>query len=126
MAADAKGLLWIGSIDGIYFWDGKDKVRSGLTNQEIYAILRDRSGRMWVGGNKGLASSENGIDFKFYGPESGLTARNIRCLADDPHSDCLWVGTDDGGLFILFRFQDETNSGKVSAWQDHVELIHLL
>jgi hypothetical protein len=28
--------------------------------------------------------------------------------------------------FILIRFQDETNSGRVSAWQDHVELIHSL
>jgi prepilin-type N-terminal cleavage/methylation domain-containing protein len=25
---------------------------------------------------------------------------------------------------ILIRFQDETNSGRVLAWQDHVRLIH--
>jgi hypothetical protein len=29
-------------------------------------------------------------------------------------------------LVILIRFQDETNCGRVSAWQDHVELIHSL
>ena len=35
----------------------------------------------------------------------------------------------DSGLdeeLILMRFQDEPNSGRVSAWQDHAELIHSL
>jgi hypothetical protein len=27
---------------------------------------------------------------------------------------------------ILIRFQDEPNSGRVSAWQDHAGLIHSL
>jgi hypothetical protein len=27
---------------------------------------------------------------------------------------------------ILMRFQDEPNSGKVTAWQDHAGLIHSL
>jgi hypothetical protein len=27
---------------------------------------------------------------------------------------------------ILMRFQDEPNSGRVSAWQDHAGLIHSL
>jgi hypothetical protein len=27
---------------------------------------------------------------------------------------------------ILMRFQDESNSGSVSAWQDHAGLIHSL
>jgi hypothetical protein len=31
-----------------------------------------------------------------------------------------------GASLILIRFQDETNCGRVSAWQDHVELIHSL
>ena len=29
-------------------------------------------------------------------------------------------------LLILMRFQDEPNSGKVTAWQDHAGLIHSL
>ena len=31
-----------------------------------------------------------------------------------------------GDLLILIRFQDEPNSGRVSAWQDHAGLIHSL
>ena len=32
--------------------------------------------------------------------------------------------TEAKSLLILIRFQDETNSGSVLAWQDHVRLIH--
>ena len=34
--------------------------------------------------------------------------------------------TNEGrvAVFILIRFQDETNSGRVPTWQDHVGLIH--
>ena len=31
-----------------------------------------------------------------------------------------------GFALILIRFQDESNSGRVSAWQDHAGLIHSL
>ncbi len=40
-------------------------------------------------------------------------------------ADALLELIENPGI-ILFRFQDETNSGKVSAWQDHVELIQRL
>ena len=32
----------------------------------------------------------------------------------------------EGDELILIRFQDEPNSGRVSAWQDHAGLIHSL
>ena len=39
-------------------------------------------------------------------------------------------GTKSEGLagmaLILIRFQDEPNSGRVAAWQDHAGLIHSL
>ena len=45
-----------------------------------------------------------------------IGAEGVKFLLDK--KPLLWL--------ILMRFQDEPNSGKVSAWQDHAGLIHLL
>ena len=108
-----RGIIWIGSLDSLFIWDGKNAVTQIQTNGETYCILRDSQNRMWVGGNTGLSSSADGREFTFYGPEKGLTARNIRCLAEDPKNARLWVGTDDDGLFCLeagrFRHFSQTD-----------------
>ena len=58
----------------------------------------------------------------------------LRAFADAEGGDLLpffrWlIDTEDAdflAMLILIRFQDEPNSGRVSAWQDHAGLIHSL
>ena len=34
------------------------------------------------------------------------------------------AGTNVASIFIIIRFQDEPNSGRIAGWQDHAGLIH--
>jgi len=47
-------------------------------------------------------------------------------VASAPGVDFTLVYTTHTVPLILIRFQDEPNSGRVSAWQDHAGLIHSL
>lgn len=76
--ADARGILWIGTADGISTWDGKSFTRISITtvrgnhpvvyqptridpgfgvvslNNAIVEIMQDSRGHFWFGGGKGL------------------------------------------------------------------------
>ena len=53
--------IWAGSIDGLVCWDrASDRYRrytpaDGLPSLRVYCITRDRTGRLWVGTDRGLA-----------------------------------------------------------------------
>lgn len=70
----------------------------------VFAIMRDAVGEMWVGGDFGLArlDTESG--------EAVLTGRfehSVRAIFDD-NAGGLWVGTYGGGLIRLDRESDTT------------------
>lgn len=50
---DQKGQIWIGSADGLRRWDGKFFVRfsqkDGLANPNVWSVLEDKAGALWVG-----------------------------------------------------------------------------
>ncbi|HVU46844.1 MAG TPA: two-component regulator propeller domain-containing protein [Terracidiphilus sp.] len=52
------GGLWIGTDQGIYFWDGQHVTRRGLPEQlahlQILALASDLTGNLWVGSDRGL------------------------------------------------------------------------
>lgn len=59
---DKQGFLWIGTEDGLSFYDGRtfkeyrysDIDSNSLSNNAIRSLFEDRSGRIWVGTNMGL------------------------------------------------------------------------
>ena len=60
-----------------------------------------------------VSSGMRDAGYQFVGPDEGI---------------CFERGTNGllTTVLILIRFQDEPNSGRVSAWQDHAGLIHSL
>ncbi len=84
-------------------------VKDGLSQANISAIVKDKSGFMWFGTYNGL-NRFDGYEFKtFYHSEtdsSTLTHNIIRTLACDPQGH-LWIGTPNG----LNRM--DTRTGKV-------------
>lgn len=114
------GYVWCGTIKGeIYKFD----TRTGAftlyhkypAEYSIYSILRDRKGRLWVGG----ASAEFGLTC-FVNDRLVTTftnnknepfrPSNIRCLREE-EDGVLWIGTMQAGLF---RF--DTNKKRLTHY----------
>ncbi len=56
---DQEGVMWFGSNDGVYRYDGKIftnlSVKDGLHNKQVYCILEDKGGVLWFGTADGLS-----------------------------------------------------------------------
>lgn len=60
LAVDHRGLIWVGTKEGIRVYDrhfrlaGKLSVHSGLSDNTVRGIAEDKSGNIWVTGNNGM------------------------------------------------------------------------
>jgi ligand-binding sensor domain-containing protein len=119
--ADANGIIWIGFFNGgmdqydpgtgtfkHYMNDSTDP--GSLGSGMVSVILRDHSGKLWVGTRSGLDQlDEKTGKFKHYRHEPGnlssLSCDAVRAIYED-HQGVLWIGTgfefdnspDEGGL----------------------------
>ncbi len=104
LASDTSG-LWVGTeSEGLWrFAPGAPPVRlgadQGLPFARIRALHVDRSGRLWVGAEDGLARIES-RHVRLIGRADGLPTEVVRALAED-RDGTLWVGTFGGGLCRL-------------------------
>jgi signal transduction histidine kinase/ligand-binding sensor domain-containing protein len=76
-------------------------------NRDVSAIFQDRKGVLWVGTQLGLASWDEHA-WKFFTTRDGLSANQVRAIADSADGD-IWIGTDGGGLNRL-------HAGKFTAF----------
>ncbi len=86
---------------------------SYLSHNRINALLKDKSGNVWVGtggGGINIINTGNGrVSWMTHDPEdsSSIPSNNIRCLYLDS-KDRLWIGTEDGGLAKYYRNSIQT------------------
>ncbi|MEM7081893.1 MAG: diguanylate cyclase [Pseudomonadota bacterium] len=98
----SNGDVWAGTAIGVCrlrddlidCWDKKDGVAGG----RIFRIAEDAQGRVWMGAIDGGLSSFDGVQFKTYGPENGLTSQQIFLVRSDPVYNVL-VGAYDGSYY---------------------------
>ncbi|KQS36778.1 hybrid sensor histidine kinase/response regulator transcription factor [Pedobacter sp. Leaf194] len=103
------GALWIGTEGGgLNFIDRKKGIYKTLLQEGkryniIKSLLKDRSGKIWLGTFDGLAQydPDKGIfkDFKFSFPDLRTGNRQVFALAENEKG--LWVGTDGKGLVLI-------------------------
>jgi signal transduction histidine kinase/ligand-binding sensor domain-containing protein len=84
------GTLWVATSSGLaraapaagrrHF--ERVEVPEGKPDEAFWVLLRDRLGRLWAGGRRGLALLEAGHWRRFARP-AGLRDENVACLADD-------------------------------------------
>jgi len=107
-------LIWIGTVTGLYVYKifedkfinyTKKDVESGLSNNYIWNIFRDKSGLLWIGTIGGGINVEKRVN-RYFGNYNSSEKEGYRLSSnvigslysnkDDPHN--LWVGTIGGGL----------------------------
>jgi ligand-binding sensor domain-containing protein/signal transduction histidine kinase len=98
LCEDRTGTLWVATRDGSVFRrvDGTFRNMSGAEFEvsKVIAIIEDGSGRLWFGGQHGLAAWD-GRELTKFGPERGFTMREVTTLAIDA-TGAIWAGGRDG------------------------------
>jgi signal transduction histidine kinase/ligand-binding sensor domain-containing protein len=91
------GRLWIGTSDGLAsFADGKITIYPRLSGQNIFSLLEDRAGTLWVGGSAPISKlcAIRGSDVQCYG-EDGMFGSGVDSLHEDRAGN-LWIGSMTG------------------------------
>lgn len=116
---DKKGVMWIGTDNGLYRYDGTFRLYAqqannpfALSHSNVRTLCEDKEGRLWVGTSGGLHRFDQaGERFTRYGHSDGdsasLSMDDINYILEDADGR-LWVITENGKLH---RF--DKNSGKV-------------
>lgn len=77
---------------------------SGLSGADLYQLIYDRQGRLWIAGTNGLDRMDSKGNFSHFGlnkPDSlqPLPSIMIRSLLED-NNGRIWIGTLDRGAFV--------------------------
>ncbi len=108
---------------------------NGLINDNIYSIIQDQMGFLWIGTMEGLSRYDaHGFVNFYYHPEDSLSLRGnrITCLFEDSRG-ILWIGTKGNGLLTYDKykeafipFQHTQISSKASISMIHEDSQHRL
>ncbi|MBQ5939817.1 two-component regulator propeller domain-containing protein [Massilia sp. AB1] len=115
VGTDSEGLKWRDPATGRFdSWSHVENDQHSLSDNQVPAVLVDRTGTLWVGTYYGgvnrtdLASG----GFTRYGDSQGLGRTRVRAIVDDGAAG-LWLGTTGAGLLHLDRA-----SGRVQPQRD--------
>lgn len=101
---DNNSWIWFAAYSGnLTIYDGvnfKELQIENITNVNIYDLLQDRKGNIWITTQKhGVLKYGNG-ELVLYSTEHGLSSDNILTLEEDENGR-IWVGTFDKGIDVL-------------------------
>jgi diguanylate cyclase (GGDEF)-like protein len=100
---DREGSLWIGVVGhGLKRWLGEDRweaysVAEGLSDDVVWAALRDRRGRLWISGESGLDWIPAGGDTPRAWKSPGIQTMRAVSLAESGDG-AVWLGSAAGNL----------------------------
>ena len=123
LAIDKKGILWVGTYNGIYYTDTRQKditnesfkqigTNEGLTSNDIVCLLTAKDGSTWAGGvGTGLIRCRlqgESVDIFILSSKQGLANNNVHSLAEDNEGN-IWAGTDDAITYVDAKRLKPTN-----------------
>lgn len=104
---DQSGRLWLGTFNGGLFFEenGLEQSFTGWPKplgNTICTLLQDSRKRIWAGTQHGLALIQGErAQLWLPSPQHPLAQENIRCLAEEPRTGALWIGTYYNGIYRL-------------------------
>ncbi|WP_138429754.1 two-component regulator propeller domain-containing protein [Fodinibius saliphilus] len=131
MCKDPDGNFWIGSSNGISFFNLKteqflrysDEYGPGqVSHNEINSIYCDADGTVWAATDRGLNSLKNkqeGFNRQYFAPEGTEEMNDFQAVYRD-RAGRLWVGSFGAGLYYLDSETDKLVQSPISKLQDKV------
>jgi len=125
MLQDRTGLLWIGTQNGAYRYDGRSfrayGKADGLQGGHVQSLYESADGTLWVGGSMGLAR-RSGDGFVPVDLGEPLALEGASSVSGDEHGN-VYVATPKG--LVLVRW-DDSGRRYQSRWLVHgpVESVH--
>ncbi len=66
-----------------------------MAQSQVYGMLQDSRGYLWLGTRGGGVSRYDGINFKTFSVNDGLINNYVFCIKEDAEHD-IWIGTNNG------------------------------
>src|ERR1700741_3194636 len=70
-------------------------VKDGVAQSQVYSLLQDSRGYLWMGTQGGGITRYDGKEFKTYSIKEGLSSNKVFCIREDKKKN-LWMGTMNG------------------------------
>jgi ligand-binding sensor domain-containing protein len=70
-------------------------VKEGVAQSQVYSVIQDSKGLLWMGTRGGGITSFDGKEFKTLTQKDGLKSNYIFCIREDKNKR-LWIGTNNG------------------------------
>ncbi len=105
MIVDSKDTLWVGTHQGICYFNGKKFVKQELDtpiNYRVNQLYEDSKNRYWICSEGGLILTEDLKTTTLFNKSNGLINNSVRCVYEDGDGT-IWIGTYGGGLH---RYKD--------------------
>ncbi len=123
MMEDSRGIIWIGTLQGLIKYDGVTFVQyntdNGLINNVVNSLFEDKKGNIWVGTSVGV-TCYNGRSFVHYTEAQGLADNEITSIIEDNKGN-IWIGTRngislfDGNSFMQYTTKQGLVSNEISS-----------
>ncbi|MBI4648616.1 MAG: SpoIIE family protein phosphatase [Bacteroidia bacterium] len=90
-------------------------IENGLPQNDIYEIIQDSRGYIWLGTYGGGACRFDGTAFTVFNKKKNLAGNVVRCIIEDNKKN-IWFGTDEGlSLYNGFNFRTISTKNGLSS-----------
>ncbi len=98
-------------------------VKDGVAQSQVYSLLQDSRGFLWMGTRGGGITRFDGVNFKTYSVRDGLINNYIFNIKEDAEHN-LWIGTNDGlSKYNGIRFENFKPKGSSSQlWVQEIAI----
>ena len=93
-------------------------IQDGLSQSSVKCLFQDSKGFLWIGTEDGL-NRYDGYDFEIMNSSpidpSSICGNDISCIYENPYDSTLWIGSQNAGLNIYNREQNNFYSFSFSS-----------